>query len=74
MWPRSGRRPRECHRGRLVASRAGDGKAGLNRDDIKQMEAPLKMPNGKPLRAQPAMDLWSLGMIAYELFANEVSQ
>ena len=54
-----------------VANRAGDGSQELNRDEIKQLEAPLKMANGKPLRAQPTMDLWALGMIAYELFVNE---
>ena len=54
-----------------AAARAGDGSQDLNRDEIRQLEAPLKLPSGKPLRAQPAMDLWALGMIAYELFVNE---
>ena len=54
-----------------AASRAGDGSQQLNRDDIKQLEAPLLLPSGKPLRAQPAMDIWAVGMIAYELFVNE---
>jgi serine/threonine protein kinase/uncharacterized protein YjiS (DUF1127 family) len=54
-----------------VANRAGSGASDLNRDDLKQLEAPLKLPNGKPLRAQTAMDVWSLGMMAYELFVNE---
>ena len=54
-----------------AANRAGDGSSEMNRDDLKQLEAPLKLPNGKPLRAQPAMDVWALGMIAYELFVNE---
>ena len=48
-----------------------DGASHLNKDDIKALEALLKLPNGKPLRAQTPMDLWSLGMIAYELFVNE---
>jgi len=54
-----------------VAGRAGDGAVAFNRDEQRQLEAPLKMPNGKPLRASAAMDVWSLGLIAYELFANE---
>ena len=44
-----------------AANRAGDGRGELNRDDLKQLEAPLKMANGKPLRAHPAMDVWALG-------------
>lgn len=54
-----------------AANRAGAGSSTLNRDDLKQLEAPLKLPNGKPLRAQPPMDVWALGMLAYELFVNE---
>ena len=55
----------------MAANRAGSGSGELNRDDLKLLEAPLKQPNGKPLKASPAMDVWSLGMIAYELFVNE---
>jgi len=54
-----------------AANKAGDGSQQLNRDDVRMLQAPLKMANGKPLRAQPTMDLWALGMIAYELFVNE---
>ena len=31
----------------------------------------LKTPSGKPLRASPAMDVWALGLVMYELFTNE---
>jgi len=53
-----------------VINSAGDAQ-DFNRDELKQLEAPLKMSNGKPLRASVAMDLWSLGLIAFELFTNE---
>jgi serine/threonine protein kinase len=46
-----------------AANKAGDGSQQLNRDDVRMLQAPLKMANGKPLRAQPTMDLWALGMV-----------
>ena len=54
-----------------AANRAGDGSKELNRDELRQLETPLKLPSGKPLRAQAPMDVWALGMVAYELFVNE---
>ena len=54
-----------------AANQAGGGGADFNRDELRQLEAPLRMANGKPLRASTAMDVWSLGLIAYELFTSE---
>ena len=55
----------------IAQARAGDAGGELNRDEIKQLEAPLKTASGKPLRAAFSMDVWSLGLIAYELFTAE---
>ena len=36
-----------------------------------QLDAVLRTVAGKPLRASPAMDVWALGMVMWELFTNE---
>jgi serine/threonine protein kinase len=53
-----------------VVNTAGD-VGDFNKDELRQLEAPLKLPNGKPLRASVAMDIWAVGLIAFELFTNE---
>ena len=53
-----------------VVNTAGD-VGDFNKDELRQLEAPLKLPNGKPLRAAVAMDIWAVGLIAFELFTNE---
>ena len=52
-----------------AAAASGDGAAG--RANARHTDAILRNPSGKPLRAAPVQDAWSLGMILYELFANE---
>ena len=55
-----------------AAARSGDPAAAvLNGDEAAQLDAPLKTESGKPLRASLAMDVWSLGMIMWELFTAE---
>ncbi len=60
----------------LAAGRAGGDLrpelGDLRPDEVKQIDAViLQNANGKPLRASAAMDMWSLGLILYELFACE---
>ena len=55
-----------------AAAKAGDpAKSVLSEQEQTMLDGILRTAAGKPLRASPAMDVWALGMILWELFTNE---